>query len=56
MTDETKESQILDGDGWVYLTREEIYEIGTGIILTDDGLIQFARDIEAKAKEKNSVN
>lgn len=44
------------GDTWVGLTDEEIDEInGSPMQLEHSGLLNFARAIEAKLKEKNNA-
>ena len=39
---------------WQGLTDEEIWTSGSRIGLSDDGIRKFAREIEAKLKEKNT--
>jgi len=39
---------------WVGLTAEEIWSDGSRMGLSEDGIRRFAREIEAKLKEKNT--
>jgi hypothetical protein len=56
MRELSQEIDRLKSRTWVNLTDKEILQDGDSVVHNHSGLIQFARAIEAKLKEKNNVS